>query len=101
MSSVRYGSIPALASTCLALIFCAAATLPLASLTTVTAPDLALLPLMETALITALEAPLAPLWVWLAFGETPEAATLIGGGVVLTAVLANSVRANRQASLPR
>jgi drug/metabolite transporter, DME family len=29
-----------------------------------------------------------PIWVWLAFGETPAAATLIGGAVILAAVIA-------------
>jgi len=28
-----------------------------------------------------------PIWVWLAFGETPVAATLIGGAVILAAVI--------------
>ena len=49
------------------------------------------LPPVETALITALDAPLAPIWVWLAFGETPGTATLAGGGIVLVAVLAHVV----------
>ena len=37
------------------------------------------LPPVETAPLGALEAPVAPLWVWLAFNETPSVATLIGG----------------------
>lgn len=45
-----------------------------------------LLPPIETALIGAVDAPLAPLWVWLAFSETPSASTLIGGTVVFAAV---------------
>jgi drug/metabolite transporter (DMT)-like permease len=83
--------------------------LPFASLTTVSAHDLGilalfglvnqvlgfglfalgarLLPPMETALITALDAPLAPFWVWLIFAETPGAATITGGCVVLVAVI--------------
>ncbi|WP_395022804.1 DMT family transporter [Dongia sp.] len=48
-----------------------------------------LIPAVETALITALDAPLAPVWVWLAFGETPGRATILGGALVLAAVLAN------------
>jgi drug/metabolite transporter (DMT)-like permease len=44
------------------------------------------LPPIETALIGSLEAPLAPLWVWLAFKETPGAATMIGGSIVFAAV---------------
>ena len=45
-----------------------------------------LLPPIETALIGSLDAPLAPLWVWLAFKETPSASTLIGGSIVFAAV---------------
>jgi drug/metabolite transporter (DMT)-like permease len=41
----------------------------------------------EVALITLLEVVLGPLWVWLAFTETPDRATLLGGAVVLLAVL--------------
>lgn len=44
------------------------------------------LPAVETALIGSLDAPLAPLWVWLVFGETPNLTTLVGGIVVLGAV---------------
>lgn len=39
-----------------------------------------------TGLMGALETPLTPLWVWLVFAETPTAATLAGGGLVLLAV---------------
>lgn len=45
-----------------------------------------LLPAIETALIGALDTPLAPLWVWLAFEETPLGATIVGGLVVFAAV---------------
>ncbi len=44
------------------------------------------LPPIETALIGSLEAPLAPLWVWLAFKEAPSAGTLIGASIVFAAV---------------
>src|SRR5262249_58087 len=40
------------------------------------------LPAIETALIGSLDAPLAPLWVWLWFDETPSAITLIGALIV-------------------
>jgi len=50
------------------------------------------LPAIETALIGSLDAPLAPLWVWLAFGETPSAATLVGALIVFTAVGIHLVR---------
>lgn len=43
----------------------------------------------RSALISALDTPLAPLWVWLAFNERPSGATLVGGGVVMVAVVAN------------
>ena len=48
-----------------------------------------LVPAAESALIGSLEAPLAPFWVWLAFGETPVAATIVGGAIVMAAVLAH------------
>ena len=47
------------------------------------------LPPIETALIGALDAPLAPVWVWLAFGIMPDAATFLGGFLVFGAVLAH------------
>ena len=47
------------------------------------------LPAAESALISTLETPLAPLWVWLAFGETPLPATIVGGALVMAAVLAH------------
>ena len=45
-----------------------------------------LLPAVETALISSVDAPLAPLWVWLVFGETPAVSTLAGGAIVFAAV---------------
>ena len=42
----------------------------------------------ETALIGALETPLAAIWVWLAFGELPTTQPAIGGAIVMAAVLA-------------
>ena len=41
----------------------------------------------RAALISVLDTPLAPLWVWLAFGDTPAVATLAGGAIVLAAVV--------------
>lgn len=46
-----------------------------------------LIPAAEVALITLLEIVLAPLWVWISIGETPAAATLLGGAVVVGAVV--------------
>lgn len=45
-----------------------------------------LLPPVETALIGALDAPLAPVWVWLAFGLVPDAHTFLGGFLVFGTV---------------
>lgn len=115
--SRRFGSIPALPATCVASALSAAATLPFATLTSVTTQDLSilalfglvnqvlgfglfalgarLLPPMETALITALDAPLAPFWVWLFLAETPGKATLLGGAFVLAAVIGHIHWTNR------
>jgi drug/metabolite transporter (DMT)-like permease len=46
-----------------------------------------LLPASEVALITLLEVVLGPLWVWISISETPVLATLVGGAVVIAAVL--------------
>ena len=46
---------------------------------------------VETALIGALDAPLGPLWVWLAFAEVSGSAPLIGGTVVLAAVVGHKL----------
>ncbi len=43
----------------------------------------------RSALIGALETPLAPALVWLAFGEMPPLATAIGGAIVLAAVVSD------------
>ena len=54
-----------------------------------------MLPAAETALIGALDAPLAPVWVMLAFGEVPSQATTIGGGIVFAAIFAHMVWGTR------
>ena len=56
------------------------------------------LPAIETALIGALDTPLAPLWVWLAFSEEPGPNTMIGGGIVFAAVIAHIVLSQRRAA---
>ena len=55
----------------------------------------------ESALISALEGPLAPLWVWLAFREIPAAATLAGGTIVMIAVSAHILSSNRARAVPQ
>lgn len=44
------------------------------------------LPAAETALISALETPLAPLWAFLVFSELPGHMTQFGGAIILLAV---------------
>ena len=46
-----------------------------------------LIPAAEAALITQLENVLGPLWVWLAGIERPPAATVVGGVIVICAVV--------------
>lgn len=48
-------------------------------------------PPAEAALILTLETVLAPTWVWLFFGETPPTATLLGGAVILAAVIGHTM----------
>lgn len=42
----------------------------------------------ENALLNTLETPLAIAWVWICFGETPAATSIIGGMIVVAAVVA-------------
>lgn len=53
------------------------------------------LPAVETALIGALDTPLAPLWVWLAFNETPGKNTILGGAIVFAAVIGHIVASQK------
>lgn len=107
----RYRNIPTLQAACLSALLSAAVAVPFAVPLAVTTHELGLLalfgivnsavglalftlgsrylPAVETALISALDAPLAPIWVWLIFAETPGRATLAGGAIVLAAVLAH------------
>jgi drug/metabolite transporter (DMT)-like permease len=58
-----------------------------------------LLPSGQATLIATLETPLMPFWVWLAFQEVPSARALVGGALVMGAVVADIVgytRAQRQ-----
>ena len=47
----------------------------------------------EMALISLLEVVLGPLWAWLGAGERPASSTLIGGAVVLAALVVNELAA--------
>jgi drug/metabolite transporter (DMT)-like permease len=55
----------------------------------------------EMALIGLLEVLLGPLWAWLGAGETPARATLIGGAIVLSALVANEMAAFRRIIDPK
>jgi drug/metabolite transporter (DMT)-like permease len=96
-------------ATCLSQVLVFAAAVPFAHLAPVGGKDLTLLatlgicqiglgfvfltiggrliPAGEVALITLLEIVLGPIWVWAFLSEQPAAATLVGGAIVLAAVL--------------
>lgn len=48
-----------------------------------------LLPSGQASLIATLETPLMPFWVWLAFAEAPSVRALVGGALVMGAVVAD------------
>ncbi|HEV2430772.1 MAG TPA: permease, partial [Burkholderiales bacterium] len=54
-----------------------------------TAPEIALLGLLEVVL--------GPLWAWLGAGEEPGQATVVGGTVVLAALMMNELAAVKRA----
>ena len=54
----------------------------------------------ELPLVAMTETVLAPLWVWLALGESAGAWTLLGGGLVLGAVVIQGLYAARRDRLP-
>jgi drug/metabolite transporter (DMT)-like permease len=109
-------------ASCLSAFACAAVVLPLAHPASASPADVGLLALFGTtqfglglllltlgtrlipasraSLLSNLELPLAPLWVWLSFGELPTRAASIGagivGGAVLLDLLADHARMRRQ-----
>ena len=48
-------------------------------------------PAPDVGLVVLLETLLGPLWVWLVIAEEPPVQTLIGGSIILTALLAHAV----------
>jgi drug/metabolite transporter (DMT)-like permease len=115
----RHRDVPMTAATCLATMMTAIVGLPFATL--VVAPsDLALLalfgvgqmglglimftagvrliPAADAGLITVLEVIAAPIWVWLAFGENPGLRAVIGGAIVLAAVIFHTLLEKRAAT---
>lgn len=118
----RYPGIPSMQATVMSAILSAAIALPFSGAAAFGPPSLAMLPILalfgmvnlalgsvliilgakglpviETALIGSLESPLAPIWVWLAFGETPGLVTLVGGGIVFAAMVAHVIISTRKA----
>jgi drug/metabolite transporter (DMT)-like permease len=103
--------VPTTEATCVAVVLVALASLPFAQLN-IGAPDFALLavfgiaqmglalvmftagvrliPSADAGLISVLESVLGPLWVWIAFDENPGVRTMIGGAVVVCAVVVAS-----------
>jgi drug/metabolite transporter (DMT)-like permease len=57
-----------------------------------------LLPSGQASLIATLETPLMPFWVWLAFQEVPSLRALVGGALVMGAVIADIVADKRSRS---
>lgn len=53
----------------------------------------------EVSLLALLEVLLGPLWTWLGAGEVPARETLIGGAVVMAALVFNELAAMRSASV--
>jgi drug/metabolite transporter (DMT)-like permease len=49
-----------------------------------------LIPVAEASLIAVLESVLGPVWVWLAVGERPGAFSLLGGAIILSALVAHT-----------
>ncbi len=114
----RHRGISMLPASCLSAFACAAAVWPVAQPMAVTAPEFLLLAVFgitqfglglllltlgsrllsatRASLIANLELPVAPFWVWLAFGEFPSLATLIGGAIVLLAVALEMAAAPRE-----
>ena len=58
-----------------------------------------LIPAAQAGLITLLEIVLGPLWVWLIYREQPDALTLAGGAVIMSAVLLHAISDLRPAPL--
>ncbi len=58
-------------------------------------------PAAEVALLALLETVLAPIWVWLGVGERPSAAAMVGGVIVVGAVIVNAVLGLRPPGPPQ
>lgn len=54
----------------------------------------------ETGMFYLLETVLAPIWVWLIFTEQPPIATLVGGAIILIALVWHSTHTMRNEAIP-
>ena len=54
-----------------------------------------LLPSGQAALISTLETPLMPFWIWVGFAEVPTLRVLVGGALVMGAVIADIIGDSR------
>jgi drug/metabolite transporter (DMT)-like permease len=52
-----------------------------------------LIPAAQVGLITLLEVVLGPFWVWLALDERPSTLTLVGGAIVIVAIVIQTLGA--------
>jgi drug/metabolite transporter (DMT)-like permease len=60
-----------------------------------------LIPAAQVGLITLLEVVLGPIWVWIALGEQPDTPTLVGGAIVIGAIVVQTLGAPpREAAVP-
>jgi len=57
-----------------------------------------LIPVADASLIAVLESVLGPVWVWLALGETPAPAALVGGAIILAALVVHTALEQRETS---
>ena len=60
-----------------------------------------LIPSVLSALLSVIEPILGPIWVWLVHGETPSGRTLVGGSIVIAALLFNMGMDWRTARKPK
>ena len=57
-------------------------------------------PAAELTLFTLLETVLSPVWVWLVIAETPSQPTLLGGAVILIAIMGHALHRTRRSRRP-
>jgi drug/metabolite transporter, DME family len=58
-----------------------------------------IIPAAELTLLSMVEVMLAPVWVWLFLGETASPNTLLGGAILMTAVVFNALSGARRMTL--